>query len=184
MMRLAGATALVALAANGAPAQEWEYRLTPYVWFPTFESSYQSGDSPDGEDSSSFWDIFQGGFLLFGEARRGDLAFLGEFNVLTLGDDVGVGSVTSVEIGLDGTMVSAVASWTALRSNSGRFDLIAGARAWDVTLGAEFPPVLSYSVPVQWVDPIVGVAGRYDFSDRWSLEGRADIGGFGVGSQV
>jgi hypothetical protein len=35
-----------------------------------------------------------------------------------------------------------------------------------------------------WVDPFVGVRGRYNFTDRWYVVGRADIGGFGVGSDM
>ncbi len=36
----------------------------------------------------------------------------------------------------------------------------------------------------QWVDPIIGVRGQYNFNDKWYLAGNADIGGFGVSSDI
>ena len=39
-------------------------------------------------------------------------------------------------------------------------------------------------VSQEWVDPYVGVIGRYNISDRLYLIGRADVGGFGVGSDI
>ena len=35
-----------------------------------------------------------------------------------------------------------------------------------------------------WVDPIVGARARYNFSDRFYAIARADVGGFGVGSDI
>lgn len=34
------------------------------------------------------------------------------------------------------------------------------------------------------MDPFVGLRARYDLSERWYLTGKADIGGFGVGSDL
>ena len=39
-------------------------------------------------------------------------------------------------------------------------------------------------VTVSWVDPIIGLRGAYPLNDRFSVSGRADIGGFGVGSEL
>ena len=35
-----------------------------------------------------------------------------------------------------------------------------------------------------WVDPFVGVRGRWNLTDRWYLTGKADIGGFGLASDL
>ena len=40
------------------------------------------------------------------------------------------------------------------------------------------------SVSQDWVDPYVGLIGRYNINDRLYLVGRTDIGGFGVGSDL
>ncbi len=36
----------------------------------------------------------------------------------------------------------------------------------------------------QWVDPIIGARAQYNFNDRWFVAGNADIGGFGVSSDI
>jgi len=35
-----------------------------------------------------------------------------------------------------------------------------------------------------WVDPIVGALAHYDFNESWFLNAYADVGGFGVGSDI
>lgn len=40
----------------------------------------------------------------------------------------------------------------------------------------------SISEEKDWIDPILGVRGQWNFNDKWFLAGRSDIGGFGVGS--
>ncbi len=42
----------------------------------------------------------------------------------------------------------------------------------------------SASLNERWVDPYVGFAGRYNLSKAWYLTGKADIGGFGIGSEL
>ena len=40
------------------------------------------------------------------------------------------------------------------------------------------------SLTEDWVDPYVGFAARYNLSKAWYLTGKADIGGFGIGSEI
>jgi hypothetical protein len=35
-----------------------------------------------------------------------------------------------------------------------------------------------------WVDPYLGLRGQYDLNERFYLTGKADIGGFGIGSDI
>ena len=35
----------------------------------------------------------------------------------------------------------------------------------------------------QWVDPVIGLAGKYRINDQWFLDGYGDIGGFGLVSK-
>lgn len=44
-------------------------------------------------------------------------------------------------------------------------------------------PKGTVSSTAEWVDPIVGFRGQYDFTDKIYFAGRGDYGGFGVGSQ-
>lgn len=42
----------------------------------------------------------------------------------------------------------------------------------------------SASLNERWLDPYIGFAGRYNFSKAFYLTGKADIGGFGIGSEI
>lgn len=42
----------------------------------------------------------------------------------------------------------------------------------------------NYTLAEDWVDPYIGLRGRYNFNEKFYLTGRADIGGFGIGSDL
>ena len=42
----------------------------------------------------------------------------------------------------------------------------------------------SFSLTERWVDPYVGIGGRYDLSKAFYLTGKVDVGGFEVGSDI
>ncbi len=56
------------------------------------------------------------------------------------------------------------------------------AKALDTGISNGLPT--SVSDNKQWVDPIIGARAQYNFNDRWFVAGNADIGGFGVGSDL
>ena len=78
-------------------------------------------------------------------------------------------------------------------------DILAGARYWhesvdlsfDITTGLIDPPagfevrgdrVVGESGAIDWIDPVVGLRMRHQFSPGQELQLRGDVGGFGVGS--
>lgn len=80
-------------------------------------------------------------------------------------------------------------------------DLLGGYRYWNNAFSASFDGStnadfsrldlqrsfgfsLSATDTVQWVDPIVGVRLRHQFTPRQAIFVRGDIGGFGLGSQL
>ncbi|WP_038159471.1 hypothetical protein [Verrucomicrobium sp. BvORR106] len=65
----------------------------------------------------------------------------------------------------------------------------AAARA-EKALSKEIENALRETIPTSlsdskgWVDPFVGVRGCYNFTDRFYVVGKADVGGFGVSSDL
>ena len=47
-----------------------------------------------------------------------------------------------------------------------------------------FFPAVSRSGSQSWVDPIVGLTMHYDINDKWFVDVMADVGGFGVASDI
>ena len=67
-------------------------------------------------------------------------------------------------------------------------ELLAGLRYVDLrtalTLNFLPSPPPTIKATEDWLDPIVGLDYRTALSDKWVFYGRADIGGFGVGSEL
>src|SRR5262245_12022383 len=66
------------------------------------------------------------------------------------------------------------------------FESIVGARYVDLSVDiSTFGPLAAQaSGSEDWVDPFIGVNIRAPLGEKWSFRGRADIGGFGVGSDL
>ncbi len=54
----------------------------------------------------------------------------------------------------------------------------------DISIDPVFFPGTDRSGSQSWVDPIVGMALHYDINDRWFVDVMADVGGFGIASDI
>lgn len=68
-----------------------------------------------------------------------------------------------------------------------KLELLAGIRYVDIATDTTIkitptPPTVSSAD--DWIDPIIGLDFRTALSDKWRFYGRADVGGFGVGSDL
>jgi len=67
-------------------------------------------------------------------------------------------------------------------------DVFAGARTWHVSNELEFQPGLAQGftadASVTWSDPLLGAKLNYELTRHWFGTLVADVGGFGVGSQI
>jgi hypothetical protein len=64
-----------------------------------------------------------------------------------------------------------------------RIDLFAGIRYWDLALDLELEDTpRALDLGDSWIDPVVGGRILQDVAEEWFLTARADLGGFGVGS--
>ncbi len=189
-----------ALAAGEAWAQEgvsgeggggWSYQVTPYIWLPSMSGDLrvETGDPPANVDTS-FLDLLDFAFLIAGEARKGRWGILGEFNYLVLSDSASTDGIIylGAEARLDGTMGSLLAAYRAYAKAGASLDVLAGARAWRLDVQIDYQagslPAKSAETSSYWVDPIIGLRGQIDATDRIVLTGLADIGGFGIGTDL
>jgi len=189
----AAATAQTTTAQTGG----WQFELTPYIWAAGMKGDVQSGPLPKISVDVSFSDILD--VLDFGlmgafEARKGRWGMLFDAIYMKLEMDgtassTGPGGLTvNAKLEMKQTLLAAAAMYRAVEGRS-PVDVVGGLRYVKIEASADINGSLfgqtgtvSRSGKEDWVDPYIGVRIQHPVSDRWTLVGYADIGGFGVGS--
>jgi hypothetical protein len=88
------------------------------------------------------------------------------------------GSRGSVSVDVDQWVVEPSASFRV----SDRFESVVGARYFNLSTELRGPFGRSLSGTVDWWDPIIGGRMTLPMGEAWTFNLRADVGGFGVGS--
>lgn len=166
-------------------AQGWQFRVTPYVWAPSMDTSLRASGSPTADTSTSVLEVLEFAALVTGEARRGPLTILGEVNYLDLGDDAtALDGAVRARVDLEGFLAAIAVAYALVETDRARVEGLAGARLWSLE-GAVDPATLPKgSATATWVDPIIGLRATVAVADRVSLQAQGDIGGFGVGADL
>ena len=167
-----------AVAAQDAPAG-WAWTVSPYLLSPHMNGSIGVG-TVDAEVDASPSDIFdnlQFGAMVTVEARSPTWAVAFDGIYMDLGKDA-----ESSETGV--SLYQAALELTAFRRVGPWAEVLAGGRL--NLLGAELEGPLGTVAETDesWLDPFVGVRLSAPFGEGWSATFRADIGGFGVGSDL
>jgi opacity protein-like surface antigen len=170
-----------------APAGEWQFRFTPYLWLIGIEGSVSIGRREE-EFAASFSDLFAAlelGLMGMFEARRGRWGLIADGMYFDLGPSApntgpAGGTITA---GIVEQLYSAGGLLRVLDRSGATVDLIAGARYANIDIelvargGADDGQ--SRSSRQEWVDAIVGGRGTYPFARRWSAAGYLEAGAGG-----
>jgi opacity protein-like surface antigen len=194
MSRLAAACFALAAASTPAAAQglpDWSGAATIYGWFPVIEGN-QTG--PDGRpivnlDAKDILEALDFAFFATGEARRDRWGLMGDFAYVDLSSDASARPpfTARAEVGTTVWFATLAGTWrlTGDGTNTTFVDVYGGVRYYDASLDFDVR-LLGDSVrrsidgDANWVDPILGVKGRYVLGERWSAYGFLDAGGFGI----
>ena len=199
MMLLSNGVAL----AETENKSDWEFRLTPYAWFPGFEGDVATIPgtpsapiklSPNEVLSDAelavtlLFEAKKGRNGLFVDASYSDLRSndtLHQFRDGTGLADLELESITKT------TLFTATYLRELYKKEQTVLDVFVGARYWRIDSTLNFSGGLGYlaaqdiSNVESWVDPLIGIKGRTLFGKtRFYAAGGAVIGGFGVGSDL
>lgn len=187
-MKRSFATLCATLLATSAAAEDWNFIVSAYGWFPAMEVD-ATIDRPGGPVSAdisvSATDILEAlNFGVFGtaEARRGRLGLFGDMFYTDLGvSQTGrLGVRESVANNL--FMFTGAAAWRLWEDGGAFVDGYGGGRYVsldsEVTVGAR-----SASKSTSYVDPIIGARVGYPATESLTLNAYANIGGFDIGSK-
>ncbi len=122
-------------------------------------------------------------FFVTALARRGDLVLLGDLTYSAASREglVPPGAPARGEVTMRSLTLAAGKRFDA--GGGTAVDVLGGLRAWSVDgLVAVPAAAVSLAPGAEFVDPILALRVNTPLSDRWSLLGYADLGGFGLGS--
>ncbi|WP_333835322.1 hypothetical protein [Rubrimonas sp.] len=187
-MKRSIATLCATLAATAAAAEDWDFIVSAYGWFPAMEIDAtidRPGGSVSADVSTSATEILDAlNFGLFGtaEARRGRLGLFGDMFYTDLGvSETGpLGERQSVGSNL--FIFTGAGAWRLWEEGGSFIDAFGGGRFVSldstVTAGSR-----SASKSTSYAEPIIGARVGHAATERVTLNASANIGGFGVGSE-
>lgn len=185
---------------------DWEFRVEPYIWVPSLDGTVGvRGRTTDIDFSlSDLLNSSSGGnasydvnmlFAMQLEARKGRWGVWADAAYVDL--DVNGTAPTprhlSANVDFTELLGDLLATYRITDTPTGFLDLYAGARvnslSLDINAQADlinFPgePAFVGSQTEIWVDPVIGLRGQWNITETFFLAGKADIGGFGVSSDL
>lgn len=219
MLAVASASIAPAAAADLAPAPDtggWRFTLAPYIWGVGLSGDVGVFGKGPVDVDIPFSDILEKldfAAMVAGEAHNGTWGVFVDLNYTSLSADESRSrtleknlanlnpSITGevrAEVDIKEFFGTFMGQWRAVDSDQMTFDVMAGARYWNIeneisargTLSGGGPldlsitKELSGSDGASWVDPMVGVRSRINTDTAFYLTGWGMIGGFGIGSDL
>ena len=184
------AIAIVTLNVTPASAQdgEWNFLIEPYFMIPQMNGEIGVRQLPPGTVDASPDDIFSNlrmAAMLYFEADHVDkYAFSSDIIFMDLKQEAKPGQIVT---GGDAFAKQISAEFAWLKHITPWFDLGAAARITDIKADLKLETAAGPregSNRKTWVDPVIIARAQTDLQDKWILEFRGDIGGFGIGSDL
>ena len=170
-----------------APAEEnWQFNLAPfYLWAINIDGDLTAGSisAPVDVPFSDVFDNLEAAFIVhFESVYKGKWGLLVDIDYLDIANDFAPIAGISQNVNLKLT-VAEVDGFYRIQHDTHMFDFVIGLRyiEMDNKLTVIGGPTLMDDSQ-NWLDPLLGGRWIWHFVDNWSLIVRADIGGFGVGS--
>jgi hypothetical protein len=187
MFRKAVFVIIASLMAVPAVAQQWDWKLTPYLWAAGIDGSAVVGPVT-GDVSMSFSDVvdvLRGGGLVRLEAQRNRHGFFGDLVYLRLKEEDARGTIGgSLELKLD----ALIAEGAYFYRIGNQYALEIGLRYWDfeTTLRPALLPEAKRAN--DFVDGFIGFRSVFEVSEKWDMLFRGNVGGggsdFAAGLQI
>lgn len=181
--------------------EDWALQITPYLWAAEMHgriSPFRRG--PTIGVGKSFSDVLEdlrvGGFVdIWGRKGRyvlsGDIAYVDTKEGHTSGPLPGLGPLppgTRVDGSINSKLFTATlqGGYRVVDTPTLTLDALLGLRAWHVSNKVQVSALRrsrSYKESFGWTEPVIGARAFTQLTDRISLQGLANIGGFGAGSK-
>lgn len=192
---LAAVLAGVGAFTGAAQADDWQNRVNLYLLVPWIDVGVTTNGGASTDTSADPGDVLSAldfGFMVAGEAKKGKFSLL--YDVI-YSDISGGGTLTgpfssSVDVETKLLYTTIAAAYEVYEQGEQSLQILGGVRYVDfktsvsVVGGGPIGAAASAEADVDWFDPVIGIRGRTPLNDRLMLGGYANVGGFGVGSEL
>lgn len=182
-------TAGAADVASPSAGQGWQFTAAPYLWAAGVHGDQALFGGPEVDVDEGFTDLLKTldvGFMGAFEARSERVSLTGDLIWAKASDHAKLPLGGSADLDTQSWIVTGLAGYSLIYEERGNFDIVAGARLWAIDTDLQLTTDLLGKVNLQgnemWVDPVVGLHGRYEVTDRLFVTGFGLVGGFGAGS--
>lgn len=166
----------------------WRFQVSPYVWGAGMQGDVRPlRNAPTAHVKQSFFDVLEhldAAVFLMGTARKGRFVMQGDYTYASTsaGASLPMNLSANAEVRQTSLTLTGGYNWQITPQSS--VDLLAGGRYWHVKAGVSVPNVLDVQSKTTFVDPIVALRWYTTLAPRWSTLAYADLGGFGIGSDL
>jgi len=180
----ATAAASPAAASQGPSTDHWQQQVALYVAAVGMSGRAGVGGLEADVDLSfsEIMDQLEAAGMIAWRAEKGDWAIFANTIFMGLGATKDLRFGGTAEADFDETIFEL----DGARRFAKRWEVYGGMRVMDVDASLELRPAVGPDLSAEgsktWVDPLVGVRYQAPLGKSWSFVGRADVGGFGVGS--
>lgn len=181
-----------------APVESgWSFRIAPYAWLPAVDGDLGIGqlNAPVDISLSDTLDKLDAAFMLVAEVSRARWSLTTDFVYADFSDEIplegliiGGETLSSLHFEYTQWVLTQTLGYRVIETDQHRMDLFAGARvtSFDATLTGRFivGTEVQRGEDDTWADPILGLRGQSELGRRFFGRYSADIGGFGVSSDL
>lgn len=174
---------------NEIVEKRWSFVVAPYLMAPTITGEAGTGWLPstkfDVSPSTIFDDLKFGGMGHLEAVYDNRFSAVLDVAYMDLGRDVTFPAVGgSVSASFKQTIGELMFGYRFYRTPQAWAEAYAGGRVWynEVGVTASVPGnSFRTDLTEAWIDPVIGLRGQVHLSDKWSLYGSGNVGGFDFG---
>ena len=165
---------------------DWHYELDLVAWGAGMSGSVGPNDNAlkVNESFGSLLHYLDMAGQLHFEANNGTWGILLDPFYVNLGDSTKLPNGYPVDLKVKSFITGLAGSYRLYKSPTVLFDLTFGGRYNKLTANVTPQGYPTYGGDMNWIDPVVGFRVGVQMSKVWAFGFRADVGGFGVGSQL
>ncbi|MBV1916175.1 MAG: porin family protein [Pseudomonadales bacterium] len=158
-----------------------QHRVSLYLWAAGMsgDTGNAAGSAPVDLEFKDIFDNLESGFMINYFGKTGKWVFNVDYLTLNITPS---SDVPPADVDLNQSFLELTTGYEVIPDLA----VVAGFRFVDISTTAtiKIGPTLTIKGDDDWVDPIVGIDYRKVYLEKWRLFAHADIGGFGVGSDL